>query len=74
MSCFILFKVLKLPYNATCDSQNYCNDNIGLSCQSTAGACNCPITSRVNMCDCDSNYYYSYLTGQCGMKNSYLLH
>lgn len=59
-------------YTESCTSTSDCDTTIGLFCQTTSGACNCPNISVTGMCDCFSEYYFSHLDGKCG-KKIYLL-
>ena len=63
---FINFQAIKRNYTDTCSTSTDCDQTVGLLCQISAGACNCPTTSLVGMCDCPSMYYFSYTVGECG--------
>jgi hypothetical protein len=54
---------LKKEYTVSCASSGECNDAVGLTCPSSTGICNCPVTSIPIFCDCqrlvNSEYYWN---------------
>ncbi|CAF3771869.1 unnamed protein product [Adineta steineri] len=49
----------------SCSNTTQCDSTQGLTCYLSGSACNCPITSSVNMCDCLSTQYYDYNLTSC---------
>ena len=44
--------MLKKSYTDLCSNSIECDDSLGLICQSTGTACNCPSSNPNAMCDC----------------------
>ena len=54
---------MKKQYTDSCACSGECNDAVGLTCPTSIGTCNCPVTSSPIFCDCqrifNSEYYWN---------------
>jgi hypothetical protein len=59
-------------YNSYCTSNSECDSTIELYCpKNLVSVSDCPTTSSINRCDCQTGYYYDFELRKCHLKKGY---